>query len=434
MNDCQLPSHRRPAFVIALAIVALLAPSRRAAAEDLIGLYLMWQHDPTTTMTINWVDPYADSSDTVWYRPFESKEWTIAKARQSNVGHMTLQLRRAELTKLKPDTLYEFGIGDSTTDVSHFWRFRTLPARLERPIRFVEGGDMMHSREMVDAMNAQMQRLDPDFAVLGGDIAYENGEYGSRWIDWLQSWTEYSVAREQRLIPMVIGIGNHEVKGGYGGRAPEDAPYFYSLFALPGGRSNYVIDAGDYLSIVMLDSGHSQRVRDQTEWLRETLAARGDQQFLIGAYHYPAYGTEKAPEGGLPIDAPRAIEIREQWVPHFERYGVTTIFEHDHHTFKRSHRIRNHQRDDENGILYLGDGAWGVRPRDVPDLAKAWWLAKAESKNHLWHAELRPDGTARFEAVDVDGQVFDEVELASPRTKPVDAQPAKPPAAAGAGR
>ena len=402
-----------------LSILAIVASAAPAPAEDLIGLYLMWQRDPATTMTINWVDPYADSSDTVWYRPYESNEWSIAKALQASVGHMTLQLRRLELTKLKPDTLYEFGIGDSTDEVSHFWRFRTMPATLNRPIRFAEGGDMMHSRAMLDEMNAQMQRLDPDFAMFGGDLAYENGVHGTRWIDWLQSYRQYSVGKDQRLIPMVIGIGNHEVRGGYRGRAPEDAPYFYSIFALPGGRSNYVLDFGDYLSLVMLDSGHSQPIADQTEWLDKTLADRADQQFLFAGYHYPAYGTTKAPRGGLPIDAPVAMEIRKQWIPHFERYGLSAAFEHDHHNFKRSHRIRNHQRDDENGLLYVGDGAWGVKTREVPDLKIAWWLAKAEPRNHLWHVEVRPNGTATLQAVDLSGEVFDEVELDRSRTTPV---------------
>jgi hypothetical protein len=31
-----------------------------------------------------------------------------------------------------------------------------------------------------------------------------------------------------------------------------------------------------------------------------------------------------------------------------------------------SHRIRAGQRDDAHGLLYLGDGSWGVLPRKVP--------------------------------------------------------------------
>ncbi len=399
------------------SISALHSP---AAAEDLIGLYLSWSNDPTTTMTINWVDIYAHSSTSVWHRKVDDAQWSTAEARRANVGPTTLQLRRVELRGLEPGTLYEFGIGDTREDVSHFWRFRTMPAALEGPLTFVAGGDMMHTRAMMDAMGRVMQKLDPDFAVLYGDLAYENGVLGTKWIDWLQSWRESSVAKGKRLIPFVIGIGNHEVKGGYDGKIPDDAPYFYSLFDLPKGRSYYALDFGKYLSMVVLDSQHTQPIAGaQAEWLEQAMADRSGQLFLFAGYHYPAYGTTKAPTGKLPIDSERSIAIRKHWLPHFERYGVSAIFENDHHNFKRSHRLRGHKRDDENGLLYLGDGCWGVQPREVPSPEVGWWLAKAEPKNHLWHVEIRPDGTAQIDARDVDGKVFDEVKLDKPRTIPV---------------
>lgn len=405
---------------IIVALVVLL-PSA-AQAEDLIGLFLSWQRDPTTTMTINWVDIYADSSPTILYRKYEGihnsqTAWEKAEAKLSTVGPTTLQLRRVELTGLEPGTRYEFGIGDKPKDVTHFWRFDTMPAELTEPLTFVSGGDMMHTRAMVDDMNEEMQKLDPDFALLGGDIAYENGVHGTHWIDWLQSWTKHSVAKDKRLIPLVIAIGNHEVKGHYNGRIPDDAPYFYSLFPLPAERAYYALDFGKYLSLIVLDSQHTNPIDGpQAKWLEQALSKRDGQQFLFGCYHYPAYGTTKEPKGGLPIDAPRALDIQKHWLPHFERHGATAIFENDHHNYKRSHRILNRKRDDENGLLYVGDGAWGVETRTVPK--DAWWIAKAEPRNHLWYVELDPNGSLQLEAVDVEGKVFDKVEIKEPRTKP----------------
>jgi hypothetical protein len=355
----------------------------------------------------------------VWYRPFKTQDWVHVEAARSTVGPTTLQLRRVELTELQPDTLYEFAIGRQPEDASHFWRFKTMPTELAEPLRFVAGGDTMHTRAMFDAMNRHMQKLDPDFVLLVGDLAYENGVLGTRLIDWLQSWTEHSVGKDKRLMPLVVGIGNHEVKGHYNGKIPDDAPYFYSLFSLPNDRSYYALDFGKYLSLLVMDSEHTQPIEGpQAAWLEQALAERSGQQFLFAGYHYPAYGTSKGPENGLPIDAPRSISIQKQWSPHFERYGVSAIFENDHHNFKRSHRIRGRKRDDENGLLYLGDGSWGVKPREVPDPDVAWWLAKAAPRNHLWHVELRGNGTATIEASDANGEVFDKIELTRPRTMP----------------
>ncbi len=403
-----------------MAIVGGLTPS--AYGQDLVGLYLTWSHDPTTTMTINWVDIYSDSSDTLWYRKQGAESWSRVTATRSTVGPTTLQLRRSELTDLQPGSMYEFGIGAQPQDASHFWRFRTMPAELTHTLRFVAGGDMMHNRAMLDAMSRQAQRLDPDFAMFLGDLAYANGVTGTRWIDWLQSWKEFSVAKDKRLIPIVMAIGNHEVRREAEGKNPqEDAPYFYSLFQLPQDRSYYALDFGKYLSLILLDSEHTQPIAGaQAEWLGEALCDRADQEFVFVGYHWPAYGTTKAPEGGLPIDAPKAVAIRKNWVPHFERYGISAAFENDHHNFKRTHPLRNHRRDDANGILYLGDGAWGVVPREVPSPEVGWWLAKAESRNHLWEVELHSDGTAGMRAIDPEGTVFDRVELKRARPQPVE--------------
>jgi hypothetical protein len=433
------------------ATLLIFSPSARAY-YDIIGVYLTWQQDPTTTMTVNWVNLYPDQPATVSYRKSGEKAWQTADGSMHAAKPSAFQVRQVELTSLAPDTNYEFLLGvppapkpatkpaeaktsgdDAKTkakeeeekpapavikDTRSTYRFRTMPAELTRPVRFVAGGDMMHSREMVDAMNQRAGALDPDFALLGGDLAYENGVEANRWIDWFQSWTKHSRGKGGRLIPMVLAIGNHEVRGGYKGRIPEDAPYFYGFFALPEKRSYYALDFGKYLSLLTLDSGHTQPIAgDQAAWLEQALKARVDQRHLFPVYHWPVYGTAKSTAKALPSESKRSIEIRAQWVPHFERYGVTAVFENDHHNYKRTHPIRGHKRDDKTGIVYLGDGAWGVATRTVPK--NAWYLAKAEPRRHLFHVALMPEGPITVEAVDAKGVVFDKTSFHRARTPTV---------------
>jgi acid phosphatase type 7 len=436
-------------FSLALAALLVVAPTARAQ-HDVAGLYLTWQGDPATTMTVNWVNLYAAGAPKLWFRKAGAKEWNNATGTQHVAEPSALQVRRVELTGLEPDTTYEFVHGELVpkapapvktekekeeekkakseedekqpekepvriSDTRSIYKFRTMPAELKRAVRFVTGGDMMHTREMVDAMNKRAGALDPDFALLGGDLAYENGAEATRWIDWFQSWTKYARGKGGRLIPMVVGIGNHEVRGGYKGRIPEDAPYFYGFFMPPGARSFYALDFGRYLSVVVLDSGHTMPITgEQATWLGEALAARKEQRFIFPVYHWPAYGTAKAEKGKLPAESKRSIEIRSQWISHFEQHGVTAVFENDHHNFKRTHPIRGHRRDDANGIVYLGDGAWGVTTRTVPK--DAWYLAKAEPRRHLWHVTLPQSGPVLAEAVDAAGVVFDKATFTRPRT------------------
>jgi hypothetical protein len=411
----------RPTALAALVLgIVAAATGGVASGQDVVGVYLTYPADPTTGMVVNWVNLYPQNTGTVWFRETGTDEWASAEAEHSQLAPSALQLRRVELGGLRPDRPYEFGIGSRPEGRDKGWRFRTMPARLERLVRFVSGGDMMHSREQLDRMNRQAARLEPDFALLGGDFAYANGVAAMRWVDWLGSWSSAALARDRRLIPIVPAIGNHEVRGGYGGEIPKDAPYYYGLFVRPGGRSYHALDVGDYLSLVVLDSGHTEAIAGpQASWLAEALAAREARPYLFVAYHFPAYGTAKGPADGLAVDHPRSAEIREHWLPHLDRFGPTAVFEHDHHTFKRTHRLRGHRRDDENGLIFLGDGAWGVKTRPVPAAESAWWLAKAEARNHLWAIDLRPSAPPLARAFDEDGEIFDEVELVPVRPMPV---------------
>jgi acid phosphatase type 7 len=442
---------RPPASLIArLALCAvLLQPLIALGQYDAIGVYLTWQRDPATTMTINWVNLYAEGEAKTWYREKGTTAWASATGRQHVAGPSVLQVRHVELTGLRPDTTYELVVGAipprppapkvepkkkeedeeakeaaaprgaaAVRDIRSIYSFRTMPAELTRPVRFVAGGDMMHSREMVDAMNTRAGALDPDFALLGGDLAYANGSDAARWIDWFQSWTKNARGKGGRLIPMVVGIGNHEVRGGYNGQIPEDAPYYYGYFVPPGGRSHFALDFGSYLSLIVLDSAHTVPIAGaQASWLEAALGARAGQRHVFPVYHYPAYGTAKASLGKLPCESRRAVEIREHWIPHFERHGVTAVFENDHHNYKRTHPIRGHKRSDADGIVYLGDGAWGVNTRTVPK--NAWYLAHAEPRRHLFHITLPPKGPVQVEAVDAKGKVFDKTSFIRPRTPPM---------------
>lgn len=417
MSFMQRLLFRLPLHALAL-LLALSLTSCLARAQDVSGLYLTWSDDPTTTMTINWVDLYPEGTDTVWYRKAGTEdEWQEGRAAHTVLKPSSLQRRSLEIDGLEPDTLYHFNIGGVPGTDEDGWTFRTMPETLSRPIRFVTGGDMMHSRAKLDDMSQEVAGLNPDFAVFGGDLAYENGVSATRIADFVESWRIHGRTEDRRLIPVVAAIGNHEVRGGYD-RTPAEAPYFYGLFTLPDDRAYYALDFADYLSLIILDSGHTNPVAgEQTDWLADALAERDDQMFLIPVYHYPAYGTTKAPRGKLPIDSPRATVIQENWVPLFDRHGVTAVFENDHHNYKRTHPLRGHQRDDENGIVYLGDGSWGVTPRDVPDPDLAWWLARAEPRNHFWIVDLGTDESVRIRAMDPDGEVFDDVTLPAARTE-----------------
>ncbi len=372
-------------------------------------LFLTWQRDPTTTMTIQWVGPPGETADTnIYYLPALdslSASWAVQPTSSRPYPLSDLQVFRAELTSLEPGTDYQFQIGYQ----SPLYRFRTMPARATNAIHFISGGDCGVNDHTV-ANNIQAARQDPMFAIVGGDLGYDNGTSVATSLAFLSNYSKHMVGRAspgsagQRLIPLIAGIGNHEVEGGY--KQPRGkAPFFYALFdGLYPEKGFATLDFGDYLSLVLLDTGHTTPIAgEQTDWLERTLQARADHPNVFVVNHVPAYPSYRKMEGiaGLPGTGE---ENRKHWVPLFERYRVPVVLEHHDHTFKRTKPLLAGLAHD-NGVLYLGDGSWGqLRTPKSPE--KLSVLAVSSKDYHL--SLHRIQGHERFHlALDETGKVMD---------------------------
>lgn len=332
------------------------------------------------------------------YRRKGDKNWKSETIQRHPMPQTPSTIARTSLRGLKPATEYQIELMGTLAGEPVLRRvlsMRTAPKEGPDKVNFVNGGDMFHNRKLLDAMNRRAGKLDPMFALLGGDLAYANARDAGRWYQWFDSWYENAVTDDRRQIPMIAVIGNHETRG----LSRDQAKFYYSLFPLPQGRSNFVVDFGDYMSIVNLDSEHSQPVSNQTQWLDSTLKNRSQRPLLFACYHRPTYGTL------VKQDNPA---VRTEWVPLFEKYKVDTVFEHDHHVFKRSLPIYQGQVDQRRGVLYLGDGAWGVRLRKIPEEYgdKLPYIERADSRNHLIHV-LVEGAEVHYHAIEADGNVFD---------------------------
>lgn len=378
----------------------------------LINRSEMWQVWFGGTPESDWMTSFPDLSkdkpvvadDKDWelemrYCRKGNEDWKSAAIKRIPMPDTISTIATASLQGLEPATEYRIELTGSLAGAPVLNRelsMKTAPKERPDKMNFVNGGDMFHTRKLLDAMNRRAGKLDPMFALLGGDLAYANARDAERWFEWFDSWYENAVTDDGRQIPMIAVIGNHESRG----VNPDQAKFYYSLFPLPEQRSNFVVDFGDYMSIVNLDSEHSQPVGNQTQWLDDTLKQRSKRPLLFACYHRPTYGTLTKEDNAA---------VRTQWVPLFEKYKVDTVFEHDHHVFKRSLPIYQGRVDNRRGVLYLGDGAWGVKVRKIPKEhgEKLPYIERAESRNHL--IQVLIDGAeVHYHATEADGNVFDK--------------------------
>ncbi|MFQ5729990.1 MAG: purple acid phosphatase family protein, partial [Waddliaceae bacterium] len=382
------------------------APKTHAEAYDPVGLLLSWQDDPSTTITLSWISDPDRTDDVVEFRKSQKATWHPATGFHLPLPEdMPYLIHHVSLTDLEANSDYVFRMGSE-------YRFRTLPDDSTTTFRFIVGGDMYNGNmKNFMRMNVLAASYDPMFVLVGGDIAYAHGKDPSRespskkmrWIKWMQAWKEQMVTPDGRQIPIIPAIGNHDVTGWFN-QTPLQSPYFYTFFPMPGPQGYNVLDIANFISIIVLDSGHTHPIAEtQKSWLFHVLKERRHIPHKFALYHQAAFPSVRNFD-----DKPCKL-IRQHWVPLFERFGLATAFEHHEHYYKRTHPILNN-RVDPKGIFYLGDGGWGVtNTRPGKDPHTTWYLEKTVSVAHFILVTIQGEKRL-YQAINIQGQQIDEAE------------------------
>ena len=286
-------------LVLFVCLIGLHARGEQLPAT----LILTWEKDPCRSMTALWLRgpglgeaPRKDLPEVIQWKKSGEGSWQSMTTESSpfpdpeKMGMPRWTLVRARWDRLEPGATYFFKMGASPEE-----KFQTAPAKIEKELVFVEGGDV-DIAESSAKMMALGARQNPLFMSVGGDLAYGDGHDISREIAFWKQWKEVARAPDGRLIPFVAGIGNHEVKGGYvqEGATFEQmrarAPFFYALF---GGlyriAEPVALDFGEYLSMILMDSGHILSIPSQTGWLKKNLESRKPVPWVFASWHVSTY-------------------------------------------------------------------------------------------------------------------------------------------------
>jgi hypothetical protein len=95
------------------------------------------------------------------------------------------------------------------------YKFRTGPSLSQnQTVTFTTGGDLQWS-EAGKALAKFAASKSPLFAMIGGDIAFDNGmpTCYRRWDQWFTTWMETMVAPGNFSIPILTAVGDHEAGG-----------------------------------------------------------------------------------------------------------------------------------------------------------------------------------------------------------------------------
>ncbi|KAF4654526.1 hypothetical protein FOL47_009921 [Perkinsus chesapeaki] len=412
-----------------------LTAARNLSSEMIINAHFSY----SDTRKVEFV--YRDSSDGVEHREGSQHFWVpVGPTRDMHVMY---------LSDLPPGAVIEFWIVADGEVVSDVRRFRTAPVTGE--VTIAVGGDA-GANDLGQHVSEQMARYSPYAAVFAGDVSYDNSLIGCAciWDKFLTSWDKIRVKpkdenfddekEEGFMIPLIFTTGNHDLgvnEKPKSERYPSHEcnmgvlskirPLFYGYFAFeaPNGKVPRICDRshshvhliGDSTVLWALDSDYALPALDTRDWLRSTLADINypTERPLrhLAAYHLPMYPSLRDEAAWK-----QGARLREVWEDEFAKLGLKAAFEHHVHSFKRTKPLlRGQPIDAASGNGFVGDGKWGVLPRDSPGedilVKEDSRFAKLGTHNHVWIAkiDLAAEGKITLIAVNEDGVEVDIVSI-----------------------
>ncbi len=293
------------------------------------------------------------------------------------VGHQWV----TEATELQPGTMYCYRVENSQGEPWTDWTgFRTAPEP-GQTFELSVLGDLGERSADQYALLDQLENLPNDLVLLTGDVGNPDGT--------LENFDENFFGVYSSMlgeVPFYPVSGNHDY-------LTDKGSVYLQVFSLPenGGRAAaerwYSFDWGD-AHIVALDT--EEIGATQAAWLEADLAEHASARWKIVILHRPPFSS------GMHGDNE---DVKEWFVPIFERAGVDLVLAGHDHDYERFVPI--------GGVSYVVTGGGGRGTRSVSSSDET---AFAEDVIHLVHLRISPNELTGW-AVDAIGRVFDTFQL-----------------------
>eukprot|EP00330_Aristerostoma_sp_ATCC50986_P002568 CAMPEP_0114587106 /NCGR_PEP_ID=MMETSP0125-20121206/10151_1 /TAXON_ID=485358 ORGANISM="Aristerostoma sp., Strain ATCC 50986" /NCGR_SAMPLE_ID=MMETSP0125 /ASSEMBLY_ACC=CAM_ASM_000245 /LENGTH=271 /DNA_ID=CAMNT_0001782855 /DNA_START=1054 /DNA_END=1866 /DNA_ORIENTATION=+ len=270
------------------------------------------------------------------------------------------------------------------------------------------GGDV-GSEKIAQDMTKALLGYDPDIIIIGGDIAYDQAML-TCWYSWDEFFWMFENLGDKlnKVIPLVAGVGNHDV--GYDAGSTlninkEDPPHWFkfmpqhlkpapndtigvdNIVAVPdfNERRTYFHHTFSGAVFLSLDSDYVYDYSGVQMQYLTNVSEENPDLLKIAYYHNPTYPC--CQDFG---DTSQTIQNHsmETWIPAFEDYSYLAVFENHVHLWKKTYSLKGGKVvDKDDGVTYFGDGNWGVNHAGCDTTAvsnSTGILETSGPTNHIW--------------------------------------------------
>lgn len=322
---------------------------------------LILRDDPSTSIVVAW-NQVSGNAPVVYYDTIDHGTNHLLYAFSHGVDRTSsvkgMDSRYARLTGLSPNKVYYFVIKDDNATSARY-SFKTIPNVPTERLSIIAGGDSRNNQVPRQNANMLVARLRAHAVMFGGDMT--EFDTNAEWQTWFDDW-QLTIAADGRMTPIIPARGNHEYS----------SSVIYDLFDVSSADAYYANTFGGNLFRAYTLNSQIATGGAQTTWLQNDLQTNNAVIWKAAQYHTPIrpHVASKSERN----------DIYSDWLPHFEQYGINFVVECDAHTVKSTYPIHSStassnvegfERDDLNGIVYVGEGCWGA-PLRANDDAKSW--------------------------------------------------------------
>ncbi|SEK26930.1 purple acid phosphatase family protein [Parapedobacter koreensis] len=383
-----------------IQLVLLLATFQYGVAAEqptfVVLPYLQWATQ--TSMDVKW-ETAQPTAGWVQYGPAEFDAKAPNLSLRSEASSDTV-FHTVHLTGLQVSTEYFYRTvsvsqqGD--TLYSDIYPFKTA-VKDDEPVGFIVFTDSQ-GRPNPNvwgkiATVAEAER--PNFAIHAGDQV----DNGHRLSDWIGQFLPQGQPFMSKYA-VYATLGNHE----------RDAPAFHKYLGHPEGKRVYAVTYGN-VQIILFDSNQDLSAGSENyNALEAELAKPSTAKWRIVAQHHCIYSSDNDDHGDTRVSKSTLGIHRLAHLPAlYDKYNVDLVFYGHVHTYERTWPLRNNRVDNQNGTIYIQVGGNGGG-LETPAPLRSWFTNKIKYGHHFGYVRAAGD-ELHFQAIDIDGQVFDQLEL-----------------------
>ncbi len=305
----------------------------RIASDDLkpSGERVTVINDPRTTAVISWNTKEYPSEPIIFYGETES----LGNLKEASI--YTLQtgyLCSAELTDLKPNTIYNYQVQSNSSYKGEIMNFKTAPERNDTTVRFLVWGDSRTDRNTRTILAQKASQLKNfSFTIHTGDIVYD-GAIQEQWDNYFNDTKKMNAFHQSYFI-----AGNHEWS------VITSQTLMYDNIPMPSNMRDSTYYSFNYgpISLVGLDTNElTTYITMNLQWLETELKkmeADNYSLWKIAFFHHPIFNSmpDRLDQG----------DLKTTWYPLFEQYHLDIMFVGHNHYYERTYPI-NHTGEFNN--------------------------------------------------------------------------------------